>query len=131
MTIFNSKRSADILERTVQEQLSQIESLESKLMRAQAESAICKKNLSRCIMCFVNLSKGAMTFKLYTGTSVDVFCNVERILDASTSTIMDSAGMYIRYASKTLSVSDKLLLTLVKMRHNFPESDLPVRYGIS
>ena len=108
-------------------------------MRAQAELAICKKNVSRCIMCFVNLSKDAMTFKLYTGASVDVFCNVEQILDASTSTIMDSAGrksgshngMHIRYASKTLSASDKLLLTLVKLRHNFPESDLPVRYGIS
>ena len=88
---FYSKRSADLLERNVQKQLSQLEALESKLMRARAELAICKKNLSQCIMCFVNLSKDATNFKFYTGISVEVFCDVENILAASTSN-MDYAG---------------------------------------
>ena len=43
----------------------------------------------------------------------------------------DHEGKKYTRGSRALSVEDELLLTLVKLCHNFPESDLALRFGIS
>ena len=86
----------------------------------------------------LKLSKEEKNFHLFTGISMQTFRDVLAILGDSVHSMMYSAdvpddheGKQRSQRSRALSVEDELLMTLVELRHDFPESDLAARFGIS
>ena len=87
---------------------------------------------------FLKLSKEEKNFHFFTGISMQTFLDVLAILGDSVHSMMYSAdvsddheGKQRSQRSRALSVEDELLMTLVELRHDFPESDLAARFGIS
>ena len=87
---------------------------------------------------FLELSKEEKNFHFFTGISMQTFRDVLAILGDSVHSMMYSAdvpddheGKQRSQQSRALSVEDELLMTLVELRHDFPESDLAARFGIS
>ena len=87
---------------------------------------------------FTKLKSDPVAFKFFTGITVESFKDILRILGDAVNTMLyaydvpdDHEGKEYTRGARALSVEDELLLTLVKLRHNFPESDLALRFGIS
>ena len=87
---------------------------------------------------FTKLKSDPVAFQFFTGITVESFKDILRILGDAVNTMLyaydvpdDHEGKKYTRGSRALSVEDELLLTLVKLRHNFPESDLALRFGIS
>ena len=77
-------------------------------------------------------------FKFYTGVSVETFDHVKQLLRTSPISMDytgrkagEHAGKKPQYTQRRLSPDDELLLTCVKLRHNFPETDIAVRFAVS
>lgn len=131
-------KSEPHMKELVRQQSLHIEGLTQKVASLQAEmfdlrAAAAKNRLSASRLC-----KELTTFRFYTGVSVETFRHILQMLgdapakmDYSGRKVGDHDGKRQQYTSRKLNLQDQLLLTLVKLRHNFPESDLGNRFGIS
>ena len=82
---------------------------------------------------FANLKLSPKNFAFYTGVGVSCFEDIMRLLGNCPSGMCyaEQVGKQTRGRKKHLSKEDEILLTLVKLRHDFPESDLACRFGVS
>ena len=112
--------------------------LQRRLDQALEELQHTKDALDKCRHNYRFMKTDESKFLFYTGLSVTAFGH---LLD-----IIKPAAMYMSYAAdvpedfagqdprgrpRVLCVEDELLLTLIKLRHDFPESDLAVRFGVA
>ena len=117
---------------------------EGNELRSQCLSWQCKMEEEECQAQKFSFSKiqcEPKVFKFYTGIEVDNFHDILRILGSSVDTMsyfqrgMEHPDHHGRDPAvgmkRTLSKEDELLLTLCKLRHDFPESDLAARFMIS
>lgn len=135
---FYTSKSADYLQRTVNRQQEVISKLEQKIASLESDLLKCQKDLDSCRMSCGHLRRDPTVFKFYTGVSVDTFENVKRIvgdapesMDYTGKKTGEHDGKSSQCSGRKLCVDDELVLTLVKLRHDFPESDLANRFCIS
>lgn len=135
---FYTAKSADRLQNMVEERDRKFFSLEGKVALLEEQLQACREELNACKLAFTTLSQDPVAFKFYTGLSVEGFEKVMAIVGEG-SERMDYTGRKQgehegKDAPRTprkLTLCDELLLVLTKFRHNFPESDLANRFGIS
>ena len=114
------------------------ESLQRENTRLQTALEEAEWNARR--FCFSNISQGKKVLRFYTGIGVEDFQDLRRMLGDSTDTMTyfrspvdaDHKGRDpFCGPPRKLSQDDELFLTLCKLRHDFPEADLPSRFLIS
>ena len=76
------------------------------------------------------------SFMFYTGLSVESFDDILYLVGDAASTLTYSGGVgpdfpKKRIGNRSLSPDAELLMTLMKLRHNFPELDLALRFSVS
>ena len=122
----------------------QICSLQERLDQWIKEAACYKQALDEALaqtqhnFGFGYASKEEKVIKFYTGISVGDFCNILRIIGDGAEN-MDYSGIedgsHNRVESRgpgtKLSKEDEVFLPLIKLRHNFPESDLAARFHVT
>ena len=133
-----TKKSADLLQHTVEEQAKRIAELEGRIAALQGEVEKCRKELSACKLSFETLKTDPTVFKFYTGITIETFGKVKTLLgtapermDYTGTKKGEHDGKCCQYGQRKLPLDDELLLVLVKLRHDFPESDLANRFGVS
>ena len=87
---------------------------------------------------FVYANKDDKVFKFYTGLHVQDFTKLLHIIGEEAEKMDYSGvagesydGLHNRQSTRKLSQEDELFLTLCKLRHDFPESDLATRFHVS
>ena len=87
---------------------------------------------------FVYANKDDKVFKFYTALSVQDFKNLLHVIGKGAEKIDYSGitgesyhGQHNHQSPRKLSHEDELFLTLCKLRHDFPESDLATRFHVS
>ena len=135
---FYTSRSADLLMHVVERQKQQIAQLEERLASMEMQLEICRKQLQACKLSYSRLKIDPVAFKFYTGLTVENFDNVRTLvgtaperMDYTGTKTGDHDGKNAQRTARKLSLEDELLLVLVKLRHNFPESDLSNRFTVS
>ena len=135
---FYTSRSADLLMHVVERQKQQIAQLEERLASMEMQLETCRKQLQACKLSYSGLKIDPVAFKFYTGLTVENFDNVRTLvgtaperMDYTGTKTGDHDGKNAQRTARKLSLEDELLLVLVKLRHNFPESDLSNRFTVS
>ena len=112
--------------------------LEKVLFHTRRDLQESKEIVEKLKFFFLKLSKEEKNFHFFTGITVQTFRDILAILGDSVHSMMYSADVPDDHEGKkrsqrsiALSVEDELLMTLVKLRHDFPESDLAARFDIS
>ena len=135
---FYTEKICEMLQHTVGELNMRVKELEGRLETTHIELVQSKKELNARRISYASMKDDSVVFKFYTGVSVATFDNIKAVLQNSPEG-MDYSGTkegehdgrgVVRTARK-LSVDDELLLVLIKLRHNFPESDLGNRFTVS
>lgn len=122
----------------------QVRVLQAQLEESQKEAAKHKLALEETLakanaFGFAYASKDDKVFKFYTGIHVQDFVDLNHVLGDSaddmkyygTAESAEHEGRYNRGRARKLSREDELFLTLIKLRHDFPESDLAARFNVS
>ena len=133
-----NSRSADYFQQLVDDQRAKIALLQASVASLEEELDACQKDLKLCGISSSGLRQEPTLFKFCAGITVETFDHVKQLLGTSPLS-MDStgrkagerAGKKSQYTQRRLSPDDELLLTLVKLRHNVPESDLAVCFAVS
>ena len=135
---FYTSRSADLLMHVAERQKQQIAQLEERLASMEMQLETCRKQLQACKLSYSGLKIDPVAFKFYTGLTVENFDNVRTLvgtaperMDYTGTKTGDHDGKNAQRTARKLSLEDELLLVLVKLRHNFPESDLSNRFTVS
>ncbi|XP_065195428.1 uncharacterized protein LOC135827887 [Sycon ciliatum] len=125
-------------------QENKIKTLEAQVakLRSQLEQALynldeSEEALRKCQLHYSNIRHDNKIVLFYTGLSSLAFdllldqlrCGCQDMCFA-TKVPADFLGQDSRGRRRALVYEDELLLTLVKLRHAFPESDLALRFGI-
>ena len=112
--------------------------LEDRLEATHIELVQSKKELNACRISYASMKDDPVVFKFYTGVSVVTFDNIKAVLlnspegmDYSGTKKGEHDGRGVARTASKLSVDDELLLVLIKLRHNFLESDLGNRFTVS
>ena len=128
---------ADVASETVDE-LTLLRRKVAKLEKENKAMEVSLKRLESTRLSFERLAQNAENFKFYTGIDLSAFQDVLVLLADSPGRMsyVDKgdevqAGRGQQGPARRLSVQDELLLTLVKLRHDFPEADLACRFGVS
>ena len=125
-------------EKRIQDLEKLVEKLQHKLDCSQFELQECKSLLATCRLSHESMENDDEKLLFYTGLSrksYDVFQKL--MLDKMTGMSYSSnvSADYIEHDQRgrprTLSPADELLLTVIKLRHNFPETDLGNRFGVT
>ena len=121
----------------------QVKLLQEQLDQAKRETEEYKEALKKAeaqinAFGFSYASKDDKVFKFYTGLHIQDFNSLLDIIGDSAermdySGVADSSheGRDNRGGTRKLSQKDELFLTLCKLRHDFPESDLAARFQVS
>ena len=135
---FYSAKNCDLLQRTVQELTDRVAGLEQRLSSTLDLLASTQKDLRACRSTFKSMSEDPVLFRFYTGISVVTFARIRAVLqespqdmDYTGSKKGEHSGRGIQGYPRKLSLDDELLLVLIKLRHDFPESDLGNRFAVS
>ena len=112
--------------------------MEYDLEAVQKENEQLKERLQLCSLSYDRLKKTKSLLKFYTGLEVPSFDFLLDIVGESktescrhTVLVTDNCRDHdARGRRRALQPEDELLLTLCKLRHNFPEEDLGVRFGV-
>jgi hypothetical protein len=96
--------------------------LETLLAESRAEVDSLKFSVHK-------LRAAPASFAFYTGLTVEVFDDILQLVESAALSltyggVVDPEEPKKRAGNQSLSVDAELLLTLMKLRHNFPELDL-------
>ena len=124
-----NSRSADYFQQLVDDQRAKIALLQVSVASLEEELDACQNDLKLCWI----FSSG-----LRQEPTVETFDHVKQLLGTPPLS-MDYTGRKAgehaekkpQYTQRRLSPDDELLLTLVKLRHDFPKSDLAVCFAVS
>ena len=102
--------------------------LQASVASLEEEIDACQKDLKLCSMSSSGLRQEPNVFKFYTGISVEMFDHVKQLLGTSPFSMdymgrkaVEHAGKKNQNTQRRLSSDGELLLTLVKLRYNFPD----------
>ena len=117
------------LERTIEDQGKIITGLENLLSESRSEVESLKFSV-------IKLRAAPASFSFYTGLTVESFDDILYLVGDAATTLTYSGDVVSdqqkkRTGNRSLSPDAELLLTLMKLRHNFPELDLAQRFSIS
>ena len=114
-------------------------SLRLENARLREENDQLKSSLSQLDavrLSFKNLKDDTTLFVFYTGLDQAAFHDIMKLVGDSPKRMLyrgeeGDITKKPRGRSRHVPSEDELLLTIIKLRHNFPESDLACRFGIS
>ena len=127
-----------LMDKRVEDLEKEVKRLTCKLDNCTYDLAQTKTLLEKCQLSYGTMRQDPAKLLFYTGLTVAGY-------DALLNLMMDNmAGMSYKWdvdedflgkdqrgRPRTLSMENELLLTVIKLRHNFPESDLGNRFGIT
>ena len=132
-----NSRSADYFQQLVDDQRAKIALLQASVASLEEELDACQNDLKLCGISSSGLRQEPTVFKFYTDITVEKFDHVKQLLgtpplsmDYTGKKAGEHAGKKTQYAQSRLYPDDELLLTSVKLRHDFPESDLAVCFAV-
>ena len=130
--------SVPAFEKQIQELKAANEKLEYELKLAKYHQQETQNALEKCQLHYKSVVADETKFLFYTGLPTSAFQNLLDLIKPAAMQMShdsdvaeDFMGLGPRGRPRALCIEDELFLTVVKLRHDFPESDLAVRFGIT
>ena len=113
----------------IQDQRKTIEDLEKRVLGLETLLAESRAEVDSLKFSVHKLRAAPASFAFYTGLTVEVFDDILQLVKSAALSltyggVVDPEEPKKRAGNQSLSVDAELLLTLMKLRHNFPELDL-------
>ena len=124
--------------RELTEEKARAVSLEHKLQKAEEEVKRLQESVSELSLSYSKLKEKPDVLKFYTGLESEAIDFLFAVVgdssrEACRHTVKDTShfhGLQKQGRKRALKPEDELLLTLCKLRHDFPQADLALRFGV-